>query len=65
MLFTPSCYVPQLLSFASIGLDNSIVWNGVHHKTSPSGGTQHYGWPDSTYFFRVKEELKLKGIVHC
>ena len=45
------------------GLDNSVVWNGVHHKTSPSGGTIVYGWPDPTYFLRVKEELKLKGIV--
>ena len=45
-----------------VGLDNSVVWNGVHHKTSPRGGTSHYGWPDSTYFVRVKEELKAKGI---
>jgi deltex-like protein len=45
------------------GRDNCIVWNGVHHKTNPSGGTQYYGWPDSSYFFRVKEELKAKGIV--
>jgi deltex len=44
------------------GLDNNIVWNGAHHKTSPCGGTSQYGWPDNTYFFRVKEELKSKGI---
>jgi deltex-like protein len=44
------------------GLDNCVVWNGVHHKTSRSGGPQRYGWPDETYFFRVKEELKSKGI---
>ena len=44
------------------GLDNQIVWNGIHHKTSLSGGSSHFGYPDSTYFLRVKSELAAKGI---
>ena len=44
------------------GRDNQIVWNGVHHKTSLSGGSSHFGYPDPTYFDRVKLELAAKGI---
>ena len=46
------------------GRDNCIVWNGVHHKTNTHGGSTGYGYPDPTYFNRVKQELALKGIVH-
>ena len=42
---------------------NCIVWNGVHHKTRLDGGAQSFGFPDDTYFRRVKEELKLKNVV--
>ncbi len=44
------------------GQSNCVVWNGVHHKTNTSGGATNFGWPDPTYFVRVKEELKDKGI---
>eukprot|EP00607_Mallomonas_marina_P001932 CAMPEP_0182427572 /NCGR_PEP_ID=MMETSP1167-20130531/18536_1 /TAXON_ID=2988 /ORGANISM="Mallomonas Sp, Strain CCMP3275" /LENGTH=429 /DNA_ID=CAMNT_0024609895 /DNA_START=32 /DNA_END=1321 /DNA_ORIENTATION=+ len=44
------------------GRSNTVVWNGIHHKTSPTGGVTQFGWPDDTYFERVKEELKAKGI---
>lgn len=43
-------------------LDNMIVWNGIHFKTSRYGGIANYGWPDATYFDRVKDEFKQKGI---
>ena len=36
------------------GRDNQIVWNGIHHKTNTSGGSSHFGYPDDTYFDRVK-----------
>jgi len=36
------------------GLDNQVVWNGIHHKTSMSGGAANFGYPDPTYFNRVK-----------
>ena len=45
------------------GRDNCIVWNGVHHKTNTHGGSTGYGYPDPTYFNRVKQELALKGVV--
>ncbi|CAD5119710.1 DgyrCDS8300 [Dimorphilus gyrociliatus] len=44
------------------GMDNSVIWNDVHHKTSRSGGPTVYGYPDPTYLNRVKEELRAKGI---
>ncbi len=36
------------------GLDNQTVWNGIHHKTSTSGGVASFGYPDPTYLTRVK-----------
>ena len=44
------------------GCDNVVTWNGVHHKTSTHGGPAYFGFPDDSYFFRVKLELKAKGI---
>lgn len=44
------------------GRDNCIVWNGIHHKTNTEGGSTRYGYPDPTYFNRVKLELALKGV---
>jgi len=43
--------------------DNLICWNGIHHKTNTSGGTSNYGFPDPTYFNRVKNELAEKGVL--
>lgn len=45
------------------GRDNCIVWNGIHHKTNTSGGSSRYGYPDETYFNRVRNELADKGVV--
>lgn len=44
------------------GRDNQIVWNGIHHKTNLSGGSAYFGYPDPTYFSRVKLELAAKGV---
>ena len=44
------------------GVRNTTVWNGIHHKTSVSGGPTRFGYPDNTYFNRVKEELAAKGV---
>lgn len=43
------------------GQKNSVVWAGLHHKTSASGG--NFGWPDPTYFQRVTDELKDRGVI--
>ena len=44
------------------GRKNTVVWNGIHHKTSTTGGPTLFGYPDNTYFNRVKEELASKGV---
>ena len=43
--------------------DNVICWNGIHHKPNTAGGTSNYGYPDPTYFNRVKNELADKGVL--
>ena len=45
------------------GRKNVVVWNSIHHKTSTHGGTLSYGYPDPTYFNRVKMELADKGVL--
>jgi deltex len=45
------------------GQDNTTIWNGVHQKTNISGGSHNYGYPDPTYFNRVKQELAAKGVI--
>ena len=45
------------------GAKNTTVWNGIHHKTNLSGGSTYFGYPDKTYFNRVKEELAAKGVI--
>ena len=44
------------------GRSNTTVWAGIHHKTSISGGTSCFGYPDPSYFSRVEEELASKGV---
>jgi len=44
------------------GADNQVIWNGIHLKTQTHGGPTNYGYPDETYFERVKKELSEKGI---
>ncbi len=44
------------------GAKNTVVWQGIHHKTSPSGGTSCFGYPDPSYFSRVKDELAARGL---
>ena len=42
------------------GQTNCVCWAGIHHKTNPQGGT--FGWPDPTYFQRVRSELQARGV---
>ena len=44
------------------GRDNTVVWNGIHHKTSSHGGAANFGYPDDTYLERVTAELASFGI---
>ena len=40
--------------------DNCVVWSGIHHKTSTTGG--QYGYPDATYIDRVTDEINGREI---
>ena len=42
------------------GQTNTVVWAGIHHKTSFAGGP--FGYPDDKYLGRVTEELKARDI---
>ncbi|TNV76459.1 hypothetical protein FGO68_gene2955 [Halteria grandinella] len=44
------------------GQQNQTVWGTIHHKTNTHGGTSKFGYPDPTYFRRVKDELAAKGL---
>ena len=43
------------------GEQNTVVWSGIHHKTSPVGGFANFGYPDDGYFDRVKDEAEARG----
>mmetsp|Transcript_5415 Transcript_5415/g.9029 ORF Transcript_5415/g.9029 Transcript_5415/m.9029 type:complete len:537 (+) Transcript_5415:64-1674(+) len=42
------------------GTPNTVVWAGIHHKTSTGAGA--FGYPDATYLSRVQEELAAVGV---
>jgi len=45
------------------GLDDCIIYNGIHFKTVPfATSTEPWGWPDSTYLYRIVQELNDKGV---
>eukprot|EP01084_Bolivina_argentea_P061967 113284_1 len=46
----------------TLSLDNRIIWTSIHFKTAKHGGSTEHGWPDKTYFARVKDEFKFVGI---
>lgn len=43
------------------GKTNVLVWN-VEHKTSQQGGVQRFGFPDTKYMQRLRNELRAYGI---
>lgn len=45
------------------GASNTVVWNGIHHKTNFHGGSSGFGYPDPTYLNRVTQELACVGIL--
>ncbi|CAH1250764.1 DTX3L [Branchiostoma lanceolatum] len=44
------------------GETDVVIWNDIHHKTSPYDGPSNYGYPDPGYLRRVTDELAAKGI---
>lgn len=49
-------------SSITTGATNTVVWNGIHHKTNVTGGSSQFGFPDATYLKRVEHELATAGI---
>jgi len=47
---------------ATTGLEDSVIWNGIHHKTSTTGGSTGHGYPDPEYLQRVRDELQALGV---
>lgn len=44
------------------GAEDCVVWAGIHAKTNTHGGATSFGYPDPTYFDRVKAEMADRGI---
>ena len=44
------------------GKPNTVVWSGIHHKSSTYGGSSNFGFPDQDYFKRVTQELRDRGV---
>jgi hypothetical protein len=42
------------------GQKDTVVWSGIHHKTSMYGGS--FGYPDEKYLNRVTLELADRGV---
>jgi hypothetical protein len=39
------------------GQPNSVIWASIHHKTSFTGGSRSYGFPDPSYISNCNKEL--------
>ena len=46
----------------SWGLDDCVIWNGIHHKTVAWDNMNGHGYPDMDYLDRVIQELASNGI---
>ena len=44
------------------GVEDCVIWNGIHHKTQINDNGSGYGYPDASYLDRVIEEHKQFGI---
>ncbi len=44
------------------GATDTVVWSGIHHKTSTHGGSSSFGYPDESYLNRVTLELADRGV---
>ncbi|XP_028398993.1 transcription intermediary factor 1-alpha-like isoform X2 [Dendronephthya gigantea] len=51
----------QKLTF-TIGNDDCVVFNSIHHKTKRDGGPDNNGYPDQDYLRRVQYDLAVTGV---
>lgn len=52
LLSVIAVFLLNFIVLADAGMSDCVIWNGVHHKTSPSGGFASFGYPDPGYFAR-------------
>lgn len=52
----------QVGTSVTTGQSDCVVW-ALHHKTTTSGGSTKFGWPDPTYFLRLSQELSDRGVL--
>ena len=45
------------------GMDNSVIWNEIHHKTEAYSNHSGHGYPDPSYLDNLFQELKSHGVV--
>lgn len=50
------------LSLTNTNTPEGLVWNGILHKTSRTGGETRFGYPDTNYLETVQNELSKKGV---
>ena len=60
LMFISSSFFFFFFFFYCLGRDNTVVWAGIHHKTSQGSGP--FGYPDNTYLARVQQELAAVGV---
>jgi deltex-like protein len=44
------------------GIEDCVIWNCIHHKTTIHGGPVSFGYPDAGYLDRVLSELADVGL---
>lgn len=43
-------------------MDDTVVWNEIHHKTEPFSNISGHGYPDPNYLDNVLKELAIQGV---
>lgn len=48
---------------STTGEPNTVVWNGIHHKTEMMSNLSGHGYPDPNYLDNVLSELASQGVI--
>lgn len=47
---------------STTGEPDTVVWNGIHHKTEMMSNLSGHGYPDPNYLDNVLSELASQGV---